>query len=119
MTRPLLIRATKRAGTYAVFGTSNFGYPSFNAATWPDRLFANLDEAARPPSTITEAELDAAVLATPLESLLGAAGGEGEKIMQETRRALARLEAMWLLCEDRYRLLDAQAIDPLDRKSVV
>ncbi|MBK7077260.1 MAG: DEAD/DEAH box helicase [Myxococcales bacterium] len=113
MTRPLLIRATKRAGTYAVFGTSNFGYPSFNAATWPDRLFANLDEAARPPSTITEAELDAAVLATPLESLLGAAGGEGEKIMQETRRALARLEAMWLLCEDRYRLLDAQAIDPL------
>lgn len=114
MTRPeLLIRASGRAGMYAVYGTSDFGYRSFNAAAWPDRLFVNLDDASRPPSTITEAELDAAVLATPLEGLLGAASAEGEKIMQETRRTLARLEAMWLLCEDRYRLLDAQAIDPL------
>jgi len=114
VSRPeLLIRATGRTGTYAVFGTSDFGYRSFNAAAWPDRLFAGLDEAARPPSTITEAELDATVLNTPLEELLRAASTEGEGIAQETRRAVARLEAMWLLCEDRYRLLDAQAIDPL------
>ncbi len=114
MSRPeLLIRTSGRAGTYAVFGTSDFGYRSFNAAAWPDRLFAGLDEASRPPSTITEAELDATVLNTPLEGLLRSASGEGEGLAQETRRAVARVEALWLLCEDRYRLLDAQAIDPL------
>ncbi len=114
MSRPeLLIRASARAGTYAVYGTSDFGYRSFNAAAWPDRLFAGLDEASRPPSTITEAELDATILTTPLEGLLRAAGAEGEGLAQETRRAVARLEVLWLLCEDRHRLLDAQAIDPL------
>lgn len=114
MTRPeMLIRPSGRAGTYAVYGTSDFGYRSFNAAAWPDRLFVGLDEASRPPSTITEAELDATVLLSPLESLLRPASGEGEGLPQETRRAIARLEALWLLCEDRYRLLDAQPIDPL------
>src|SRR5690606_20708283 len=109
----LLIRARGQTGMYAVFGTSDFGYRSFNAASWPDRLFVGLDEASRPRSTITEADLDATILATPLEGMLRGPSAAGEGLGQETRRAVARLEALWLLCEDRYRLLDAQAIDPL------
>jgi superfamily II DNA or RNA helicase len=113
MTRPeLLIRPANRTETFAIYGTSDFGYRSFNAAAWLDRLYSGLDDATRPPTVITEPELDATLLLSPLESLLRPAS-EGENLTQETRRALARLEAIWLLCEDRYRLLDAQAIDPL------
>lgn len=109
----VLIHPSKGAGPYAIYGITNFGYRSYNAASLPDRVFAGLDEASRPPSVINEAALDVRRLPTPLATLLSPRAPEGQGWAQATRRAVARLEALWLLVEDRYRLLDADTVEPL------
>jgi superfamily II DNA or RNA helicase len=93
-----------------VCGFSNFGYVQYSTAALPDRVHVGLDVASRPPTVLfMEPELEITQISTPLEHLLRG----GETSMPGTRAALARLEALWLLIEDRHRLLDAAEIEPL------
>lgn len=115
---PLLVRSRVAEGLRAVYGTSDFGYPQLAHSALPDRVYVGLDEAQRPPSVVhAEPEDDVAPLPAPLDVLLGA--GEARPWPKETERALARLEAAWLLTEDRYRLLDAEAIEPLAHQATL
>ncbi|WP_437322379.1 S8 family serine peptidase [Sorangium sp. So ce394] len=113
-----LVRSVQDTDLRAVCGYSNFGFVQYNTASLPDRLYSGLDAASRPQSfRIGEAELDVTLLPTPLEALLSTPAGEGDGLAQETRRAIARLEALWLLTEDRHRLLDAEAVEPLSHQA--
>jgi superfamily II DNA or RNA helicase len=109
-----LIRSQKSKGTRAVFGVDPFGYVKYSSAALPDRVYVGLDSAQRPESVIhLEPEADVDVLPTPLETLLGTSDEEREAWPTETQRAARRLDALWLLIEDRHRLLDASVIEPL------
>ncbi len=108
----LLARSTSAAGLRSVFGRTDYGYPTVAHASLPDRLFSGLDEAERPSTVIVaEPEDDLTPVASPLDVLLG--GGEPRPWPAESRRALCRTEALWLLTEDRHRTLDVQAVEPL------
>lgn len=110
--RPLLVRSPRAPGLRAVVGETSFGYTSYATASLPDRVFVGLDSAERPPSVqLQEPAAEVNPVATPLEHLVS--DGERDAWPQETRRSVARLEAMWLLMEDRHRLLDAELVEPL------
>lgn len=112
--RPLLVRSPRAAGLRAIVGEMNFGYPTYVTAALPDRAFVGLDTAERPPSIqLQEPALEVTPISTPLHHLVTEAGTERDSWPQESRRAVARLEALWLLLEDRHRLLDAELVEPL------
>lgn len=105
-----LIRSRQSAGLRAVYTVSSFGYPSYGTASLPDRLYTGLDAARRPISVIPmEPVADVEHVPTPLEALLG----EEPPLPRHTVASARRLEALWVLLEDRHRLLDASEIEPL------
>jgi superfamily II DNA or RNA helicase len=107
----LLIRSRQAKGLRSILWTVPFGYRSHATSALPDRLHANLDASSRPPSFIPmEPDVEVEHLPTPAELLTAPAL---DAWAAETRRSIGRLEALWLLLEDRHRLLDVQAIDPL------
>lgn len=106
----VLVRSQKAHGLRGVCGYSNYGYVQYNTAALPDRIHTGLDNASRPPTVLLmEPELELTRIATPLEHLLRG----GDASMPAARAALTRLEALWLLIEDRHRLLDTAEIEPL------
>ncbi len=108
-----LVRSKRGDDLRSICGETRFGFVSYFTAALPDRLYVGLDDAQRPPSMrMNEPELDVFSIPTPLEALLGASPA-GEGLPSATRDAVRRLEALWLLVEDRYRLLDASPIEPL------
>ena len=112
--RPLLVRSPRASGLRSIVGETNFGYPTYVTAALPDRAFVGLDTAERPPSIqIGEPAIEVMPVPTPLFHLVNDVGGERDAWPQESRRAIARLEALWLLIEDRHRLLDVQMVEPL------
>lgn len=117
---PPLIRSSRFDGLRAVFGVGFFGYHSYISASLPDRLYMGLDDARRPPTIIAdEPALDTQPVVTPLEMLLANDPPGGAGWPTASRQAIGRLEALWLLAEDRQRLLDAQAIDPLPHQAAL
>jgi len=107
-----LVRSPNGWDLRAVADVNEFGFLRYLTASLPDRLYAGLDDAERPASVnYDEADVDVEHILTPLEYLLTASSEQAWPA--ETKRALWRLHAMWLLIEDRYRLLDAEAIDTL------
>jgi SNF2 family DNA or RNA helicase len=109
-----LVRSRHYNGLRAICDVSNFGLTSYTTAALPDRVYTGLDAAERPPSiALLEADLDVTHLPTPLESLVSPNVQSDERWAAETRRTLGRLEAMWLLIEDRHRLLDVLPVEPL------
>src|SRR4029078_2520 len=95
-----------------------FGYKPYFSSSLPDRTYVGLDEARRPPSMITdEPALDVEPLLTPIELLHLPESPGGIGWPTATRQTIGRLEALWLLAEDRQRLLDTQPIDPLPHQS--
>lgn len=112
--RMSLVRSRIYDGLRAICDVSNFGLTSYTTAALPDRVYTGLDAAERPPSiALLEADLDVTHLPTPLESLLAPDTQSDETWAGETRRSLNRLEALWLLLEDRHRLLDVLPVEPL------
>jgi superfamily II DNA or RNA helicase len=109
----ILVRSPKGGeDPRSVIGTVSMGFTSYNTAALPERVYAGLKSASRPPDVlIMQPELDLSRVPTPLETLVEE--GDGKGWAQASRDAAARLEAFWLLVEDRYRLLDAQEIEPL------
>lgn len=119
---PLLVRSTEegRAEVRAVFGESRFGYRAFATASLPERVFSALDPGHRPPSVLyDEPAIDAQVVPTPLEVLCAGSHQLRVPWTTETRRSAARLESLWLLVEDRYRLLDTAAVEPLAHQAAL
>jgi superfamily II DNA or RNA helicase len=108
---PLLARGRRDGALRTVIGTASFGYPSYHLASLPDRLYGGLDAASRPPSLIQEPSVDVTPVPTPLDVLR--ADTPSEAWPTESLRSIHRLHALWALIEDRYRLLDAQRIEPL------
>ncbi len=111
-----LVRSSRYPGLRAISNISTFGYVSYDTAALPDRLYVGMDAAERPPSVVHgEADIDIQHVPTPLEVLTGQQilGSEDVAWPTETRRSVARLEALWLLTEDRFRLLDASNVEPL------
>src|SRR5262245_49928618 len=109
-----LVRSPRSVGLRAVADVSAFGFVNYTTAALPDRLYSGLDSAERPPSVLySEPEIDVEHIPTPLEYLVSQDGDSGPAWPQETKRAIARLEALWLLTEDRFRLLDAEPVVPL------
>jgi superfamily II DNA or RNA helicase len=107
----VLIRSRQAPGLRSIAYSVQFGYLQHATSALPDRLYVNVDALARPLSFIPmEPDADVEHLPTPTESLIAPAA---ESWANETRRSVARLEAMWLLIEDRHRLLDVQSVDPL------
>jgi superfamily II DNA or RNA helicase len=112
--RPLLLRSPRAGGLRTIIGEINFGYPTYATASLPDRVFVGLDSAERPPSVqLQEPAVEVTAVRTPLEYLLTGPENDRDAWPQETRRAVARLEVLWLLMEDRHRLLDSQLVEPL------
>jgi len=112
--RPLLVRSPRAEGLRAIIGETTFGYPTYATASLPDRVFTGLDAAERPQSVqLQEPAAEVAPVPTPAELLAGDSEAARDAWPQETRRSIARLEALWLLLEDRYRLLDAELVEPL------
>ena len=112
--RPLLVRSPRAGGLRAIIGEQSFGYPSYVTASLPDRVYVGLDSAERPPSVqLAEPAVEVTRLPSPAESLAADEEGARDAWPAETRRSVARLEAMWLLMEDRHRLLDAELVEPL------
>ena len=117
---PALIRSARATGIRSVFGVASFGYKSYLSASLPDRLYVGLDDAQRPPSIIPdEPALDTEAWPTPAELLTRNELPNGTGWPTATRQTLARLETLWLLAEDKQRLLDAQAIDPLPHQAAL
>jgi superfamily II DNA or RNA helicase len=116
---PILVRAPGDPTVRAVIDVSSFGYRRYTLASLPERLYAGLDDARRPPSLVQIPALEAHRIPTPMEVLCDASEPGGEAWPTETRRALARLEALWLLAEDRYRRLDAAAVEPLAHQAAL
>src|SRR3954462_4356358 len=117
---PPLIRSSRAPGVRSVLGVSNFGYKSYFSSALPDRLYIGLDDAQRPPSLIPdEPALDTDPWPTPAELILRAELANSVGWPTATRSTLARLETLWLLAEDKQRLLDAQAIDPLPHQAAL
>lgn len=117
---PALIRSSRADGLRSVYGLGFFGYKSYFSASLPDRLYVGLDDAQRPPSLITdEPALDTEPWPTPAELLSRNELPNGTGWPTATRQTLARLETLWLLTEDKQRLLDAQAIDPLPHQAAL
>lgn len=109
-----LVRSTKATGLRTVIDASAFGFTSYTTASFPDRVYTGLDAAERPPSVLHgEAEIDVDHIPTPLDYLVAPANDTGNAWPTETRKALRRFEAAWLLTEDRFRLLDASPVEPL------
>lgn len=109
-----LIRSPKAAGLRAVADASAFGFISYVTSAMPDRVYVGLDGAERPPSVLHgEADIDVRHVPTPLEYLARPGLEKGDAWPTETRRAIRRLEALWLLVEDRFRLLDSSTVEPL------
>jgi superfamily II DNA or RNA helicase len=111
---PSIVHSHRHGGLRAVCGEFRFGFATYATLSLPDRLYLGLDEASRPRSfTQDEPAVDLPPLSTPLDVLLGSAWESFQAWPTETRRTVARLEALWLLTEDRYRRLDADKVDPL------
>ncbi|BDG02816.1 helicase-related protein [Anaeromyxobacter oryzae] len=108
----LLVASPKAGSPRSILTELSFGFPSFTTVSLPERVFTGLDEASRPQSVVyLEPEIDVRHLPTPASVL--ASAGTGVGWAAETRRSVSRLEALWLLAEDRHRLLDVQEVEPL------
>lgn len=108
----LLVASPKAGSPRSILAELSFGFPSFTTVSLPERVFTGLDDAARPPSVVhLEPEIDVRPLPTAVAALTES--GERGNWAAETRRSVARLEALWLLAEDRHRLLDVQEVEPL------
>jgi superfamily II DNA or RNA helicase len=108
----LLVTSPKAGSPRSILAELSFGFPSFTTVSLPERVFTGLDDAARPPSVVhLEPEIDVRLLPTPAASLVAAAGSSNWAA--DTRRSVARLEALWLLAEDRHHLLDVHEVEPL------
>src|SRR4051812_17030482 len=93
---PVLVRTSADGALRAVLDVSSFGYRRYTLASLPERLFTGLDEARRPASLIQIPAIEAREVRTPLAALCETDDGKSEAWPTETRRALARLEAIWL-----------------------
>jgi superfamily II DNA or RNA helicase len=116
---PPLVKSSRAEGFRAVFGTGFFGYQVLFSASLPDRVYVGFDEARRPPAVLDEPTLDATALTTPTELLSSAQLPDGLGWPTATRKTIARAETLWLLLEDKQRLLDAQAIDALPHQAAL
>lgn len=97
---------------YRLIAEPGYG-TTYDTAALPDRLYGDLDDARRPPSVMLGTpEIDAERVDTPLSVLLRQ-DAPAESWPKEATRALQRLEALWLLLEDRHRLLDTSEVEPL------
>lgn len=109
---PSLVYSPDGGDLRAVIARMDFGYPTFSTVSLPDRIWGGVDLGKRVRSIqhgVAERQLRVAVSpAERVSSLLG-----GGVAYQESRRSLARLEGLWLCCEDHHRLLDAHVIEPL------
>lgn len=114
---PSLIRSSRADGLRAVFGVGYFGYQTYFSAALPDRLYSGKDEAQRPLTIVDEPAIDATAVATPIELLVRGESPAHAGWPTITRQTLARVETLWMLVEDRQRLLDAQSIDPLPHQT--
>lgn len=84
-----------------------FGYRTYNTAALPRRLYSDLPPEERPePYRLHDDARGFEALPSPLESV--ARGAQGD-----STGALRRLQAAWLLAEDRYHRLDVQDFVPL------
>lgn len=109
-----LIKSPTAPGLRAVADASSFGFVSYTTSALPDRVFVGLDAAERPPSVLHgEAEIDVEHPPSPLEYLTKAGLEKADAWPTQTRKAIARLEALWILIEDRFRLLDSSTVEPL------
>ncbi|MDF1662769.1 MAG: DEAD/DEAH box helicase family protein, partial [Planctomycetota bacterium] len=109
---PSILRTPKSDELRAVVQRAEFPYPQYDTCSLPDRVYSGQDDAERPSSyALREAEIDIAAIPTCLEVLT--APSEDHSWPRETRASIGRLEALWLLLEDRHRLLDSEVIDPL------
>jgi len=109
-----LIRSPKAPGLRAVADASAFGFVTYTTSALPDRVYSGLDAAERPPSVLHgEADIDVQHPPTPLEFLAKPGLEKTDAWPTETRKTIRRLEALWLLIEDRFRLLDSSAVEPL------
>lgn len=95
----------------SVFDEGGYAYPTFSTAALPDRVYSGMDPDRRPPSTSQlQAQIDFDLVRSPLQSLLAA---KGPPTLEDTRNSLLRLEAAWLVGDDRFNLLDVGDIEPL------
>jgi superfamily II DNA or RNA helicase len=109
-----LIRSPKAAGLRSVAEASAFGFVSYTTVALLDRLYVGLDTAERPPSVMHgEADIDVTHVSTPLDFLIDPSLQLNDAWPTETKKSIRRFEALWLLVEDRFRLLDAAVVEPL------
>jgi len=110
------IRGRREAGDhlYAVeaVDTDDFtGVQRVRAHPLLPRLFVGRDAPPRPQASLLPEELTR--LPSPAEALAGALPLRREAWPTRTRQAIERLYALWLLHEDRKRLLDVAPVDQL------
>lgn len=109
---PIWVRTARTSGHRAILDVSLFGGVRYTTASYPDRTYVHLDEATRPRSIDQHIELDATPLPSPSQQIM-ASEPPLDGWIAAGRAAAARLEALWLLTEDRHRLLDVEPVEPL------
>jgi superfamily II DNA or RNA helicase len=96
----------------AVSAEVAFGYPQYTTVSLPARLFGDVPAEDRPDLVrALQPQFDFESVESPLQLL---AKRQGQALPADiSRQTLHRLEAAWLLAEDRLGLLDLQQFEPL------
>jgi superfamily II DNA or RNA helicase len=96
----------------AVTREVKFGYPQYTTVSLPARLFSDLPPEAQPDLVRPlQTQFEFKEVGSPLQHMVRRLG---QSIPADaTQQALHRLEAAWLLAEDRLGLLDIQQFEPL------
>ncbi len=96
----------------AIIGEANFGYTTYFSSALPDRLWVGENPAQLPDSLrMGDPQSRLLPVATPAVNL--DAARERRAWTEPTQATIHRLQSLWLLCEDPFRLLDSRAIEPL------